>query len=109
MKVYLTKPKKLVTNSRDLETAKGYIATAKAFDDRVLALANEPDTTFVAKVAALTAEYKTMDKNAKKLVTQYKTLSTYEKNNANVVKVINLIAALNPSNKDYTKKGFSST
>ncbi|MET4560650.1 inorganic pyrophosphatase [Lysinibacillus parviboronicapiens] len=96
--------KKLVTNSRDLETAKGYITTAKAFDDRVLALANEPDTTFVAKVAALTAEYKTMDKNAKKLVTQYKTLSTYEKNNANVVKVINLIAALNPSNKDYTKK-----
>ncbi len=96
--------KKLVTNSQDLETAKGYIATAKGFDDRVLALANEPDTTFVAKVAALTAEYKTMDKNPKKLVTQYKTLSTYEKNNANVVKVINLIAALNPTNKDYTKK-----
>ncbi len=96
--------KKLVTNYQDLETAKGYIAIAKGFDDRVLALTNEPDTTFVAKVAALTAEYKTMDKNPKKLVTQYKTLSTYEKNNANVVKVINLIAALNPTNKDYTKK-----
>jgi len=53
---------------------------------------------------ALSAEYKAMDKNAKKLVTQYKTLTSYEKNNANVVKVINLIAALNPTNKDYTKK-----
>ena len=96
--------KVLVTNNAALQTAKGYIATAKNFDDRVIALANEPDTTFVAKVAALSSEYKTMDKNAKKLVTQYKTLTTYEKNNANVVKVIKLIADLNPANKDYTKK-----
>jgi len=96
--------KALVTNNADLQTAKGYIATAKNFDDRVIALGNEPDTTFVAKVAALSSEYKTMDKNAKKLVTQYKTLTTYEKNNANVVKVIKLIADLNPANKDYTKK-----
>lgn len=96
--------KQLVTNYQDLQTAKGYMTTAKSFDDRVIALANEPDTTFVAKVAALTAEYKTMDKNAKKLVAQYKTLTAYEKNNASVVKVINLITALNPSSKDYSKK-----
>ncbi|MFJ6210740.1 hypothetical protein [Lysinibacillus sp. NPDC092081] len=96
--------KALVTNNGDLQTAKGYITTAKNFDDRVIALGSEPDATFVAKVAAMSNEYKTMDKNAKKLVTQYKTLTTYEKNNANVVKVINAIAALNPANKDYTKK-----
>ncbi|MGE7672124.1 hypothetical protein ACQKMV_00895 [Lysinibacillus sp. NPDC094403] len=96
--------KQLVTNYPDLETANGYIKTAKTFDDRVIALANEPDATFVAQVAAMSAEYKVMDKNAKKLVTQYKTLTTYEKNNANVVKVINAIAALNPANKDYSKK-----
>ncbi|MFJ8102280.1 hypothetical protein [Lysinibacillus sp. NPDC096212] len=95
---------KLVTNYPDLQIADGYITTAKNFDDRVIALGNEPDATFVAKVAAMSAEYKKMDKNAKKLVTQSKTLTTYEKNNANVVKVINAIAALNPANKDYTKK-----
>ncbi|GAB0168921.1 cell wall-binding protein [Lysinibacillus sp. CTST325] len=95
---------KLVTNYPALQTANGYITTAKDFDNRVIALANEPDATFVGKVAAMTAEYKTMDKNAKKLVTQSKTLTTYEKNNANVVKVINAISALNPANKDYTKK-----
>lgn len=94
----------LVTNYPALQTANGYITTAKDFDNRVIALANEPDATFVGKVAAMSAEYKTMDKNAKKLVTQSKTLTTYEKNNANVVKVINAIAALNPANKDYTKK-----
>ncbi|WP_419150261.1 hypothetical protein [Lysinibacillus xylanilyticus] len=94
----------LVTNYSALQTANGYITTAKDFDNRVIALANEPDATFVGKVAAMSAEYKTMDKNAKKLVTQSKTLTTYEKNNANVVKVINAIAALNPANKDYTKK-----
>lgn len=96
--------KNLVTNYPDLQIADGYITTAKNFDDRVTALANEPDATFVAKVAAMSAEYKTMDKNAKKLVTQYKTLTTYEKNNANVVKVIKAIDALNPASKDYTKK-----
>jgi len=94
----------LVTNHSDLEIANGYITTAKNFDDRVIALGNEPDATFVAKVAAMSAEYKTMDKNAKKLVTQSKTLTTYEKNNANVVKVIKAIDALNPASKDYTKK-----
>lgn len=94
----------LVTNYTALLTANNYITTAQQFDDRVNALANEPDATFVAKVVALSAEYKAMDKNAKRLVTQYKTLTTYEKNNANVVKVINLISALNPANKDYTKK-----
>jgi len=93
-----------VTNYPALITAKGFIETAQQFDDKIIALANEPDTSFVAKVVALSAEYKAMDKNAKKLVTQYKTLTSYEKNNANVVKVINLIAALNPTNKDYTKK-----
>jgi len=96
--------KALVTNYPALITAQGYIETAQQFDDKIIALANEPDASFVAKVVALSAEYKAMDKNAKKLVTQYKTLTTYEKNNANVVKVINLIAALNPTNKDYTKK-----
>ncbi len=95
---------KLVTNYPALLTAESYITTAQQFDDKVIALANESDATFVAKVVELSAEYKAMDKNAKKLVTQYKTLTTYEKNNANVVKVINLIAALNPTNKDYTKK-----
>lgn len=94
----------LVTNYPALITAQGFIETAQQFDDKIMALANEPDASFVAKVVALSAEYKAMDKNAKKLVTQYKTLTTYEKNNANVVKVINLIAALNPTNKDYTKK-----
>ncbi|MEY9977751.1 hypothetical protein [Lysinibacillus sp. RC79] len=95
---------KLVTNYPDLEIANGYITTAKNFDDRVTALGNEPDATFVSKVAAMSAEYKAMDKNAKKLVTQSKTLTTYEKNNANVVKVIKAIDALNPASKDYTKK-----
>lgn len=94
----------LVTNYTALLTANNYITTAQQFDDKVNALANESDATFVAKVVALSAEYKAMDKNAKRLVTQYKTLTTYEKNNANVVKVINLISALNPTNKDYTKK-----
>ncbi|MFJ7736017.1 hypothetical protein ACIQ2D_06685 [Lysinibacillus sp. NPDC097287] len=94
----------LVTNHSALQTARGYITTAKAFDDRIDALANEPVETFVAKVAALTAEYKTMNKNAKRLVEKEKTLSTYEKNNKDVIKVINLIAALNPNSKDYTKK-----
>jgi len=94
----------LVTNYPALITAQGFIETAQQFDDKIIALANEPDASFVAKVVALSVEYKAMDKNAKKLVTQYKTLTSYEKNNANVVKVINLIAALNPTNKDYTKK-----
>ncbi|KOS66634.1 cell wall-binding protein [Lysinibacillus contaminans] len=94
----------LVTNHGALLTAEGYITTAKVFDDRVLALVNEPAETIVAKVAALVAEYKIMDKNAKKLVEQAKTLTTYEKNNSAVVKVINLITALNPNSKDYTKK-----
>ncbi|MGE8001548.1 hypothetical protein ACQKOF_23460 [Lysinibacillus sp. NPDC093190] len=96
--------KNLVTNYPDLQIANGYITTAKNFDDRVIALGNEPDATFVSKVAAMSAEYKAMDKNAKKLVTQSKTLTTYEKNNANVVKVIKAIDALNPASKDYTKK-----
>lgn len=94
----------LVTNYSALQAARGYITEAKAFDDRIDALANEPVETFVAKVAELTAEYKTMNKNSKKLVEKAKTLSTYEKSNKNVVKVINLIAALNPNSKDYTKK-----
>ncbi len=95
---------KLVTNYVDLETANRYITTAKNFDERVIALANESDATFVAKVAEMSTEYKAMDKNVKKLVTQSKTLTTYEKNNANVVKVIKAIDALNPASKDYTKK-----
>lgn len=94
----------LVTNYSALQAARGYITEAKAFDDRIDALANEPVDTFVAKVAALTAEYKAMNKNSKKLVEKAKTLSTYEKSNKDVVKVINLIAALNPNSKDYTKK-----
>ncbi|MGE7690617.1 hypothetical protein ACQKMI_15575 [Lysinibacillus sp. NPDC097214] len=93
-----------VVNAGELTRAQGYIDTAKAFDDRVLALANEPSDTFVAKVATLSAEYKTMDKNAKKLVEQAKTLTNYEKNNKAVIKVIQMIDALNPTNKDYTKK-----
>ncbi|MFJ7952297.1 cell wall-binding protein [Lysinibacillus sp. NPDC096418] len=94
----------LVTNYSALQAARGYITEAKAFDDRIDALANEPVETFVAKVAALTAEYKAMNKNSKKLVEKAKILSTYEKSNKDVVKVINLIAALNPNSKDYTKK-----
>ncbi|MFJ7185461.1 hypothetical protein [Lysinibacillus xylanilyticus] len=93
-----------VVNSGELTKAQGYMDTAKAFDDRVLALANEHPDTFVAKVAALSAEYKTMDKNAKKLVEQAKTLTNYEKNNKAVIKVIQMIDALNPTSKDYTKK-----
>ncbi|WP_240518160.1 MULTISPECIES: hypothetical protein [unclassified Lysinibacillus] len=96
--------KSQVVNSGELTKAQGYIDTAKAFDDRVLALANENPDTFVAKVAALSAEYKTMDKNAKKLVEQAKALTTYEKNNKAVIKVIQMIDALNPTSKDYTKK-----
>ena len=94
----------LVMNSGALQTARGYITTAQAFDARIDALANEPAETFVAMVATLTAEYKKMDKNAKKLVEKAKALTSYEKNNKNVIKVINLIAALNPTSKDYTKK-----
>lgn len=93
-----------VVNSEDLTKAQSYIALAKAFDDRVTALANEGPDTFVKKVAELAAEYKAMDKNAQKLVEQAKTLSAYEKTNKDVVKVIQMIDALNPTNKDYTKK-----
>ncbi|WP_342534743.1 cell wall-binding protein [Lysinibacillus sp. FSL K6-0057] len=93
-----------VTNYTDLPKAQGYIDTAKAFDDRVTALANEGPDTFVKKVADLTAEYKAMDKNAQKLVEQAKVLSSYEKDNKAVIKVIQMIDALNPTNKDYTKK-----
>ena len=93
-----------VVNYADLIKAQGYIDTAKNFDARVAALANENPDTFVQKVADLAAEYKTMDKNVKKLVEEYKTLSAYEKNNKAVVKVIQMIDALNPSSKDYTKK-----
>ncbi|WP_409264137.1 cell wall-binding protein [Lysinibacillus irui] len=93
-----------VVNSEDLTKAQGYIALAKAFDDRVTALSNEGPDTFVKKVAELAAEYKAMDKNAQKLVEQAKTLSAYEKTNKDVVKVIQMIDALNPTNKDYTKK-----
>ncbi|MFJ7734117.1 cell wall-binding protein [Lysinibacillus sp. NPDC097231] len=93
-----------VINYTDLTKAQGYIDTAKAFDDRVIALANENPDTFVKKVADLAAEYKAMDKNAKKLVEQAKTLTNYEKNNKAVVKVIQMIDALNPTSKDYTKK-----
>lgn len=96
--------KSQVVNSGELTKAQGYIDTAKVFDDRVLALANEHPDTFVAKVAALSAEYKTMDKNAKKLVEQAKALTNYEKNNKAVIKVIQMIDALNPTSKDYTKK-----
>ncbi|WP_230875100.1 cell wall-binding protein [Lysinibacillus cavernae] len=93
-----------VINYADLTKAQGYIDMAKAFDDRVVALANEGPDTFVKKVADLAAEYKIMDKNAKKLVEQAKTLSAYEKSNKSVVKVIQMIDALNPTSKDYTKK-----
>lgn len=93
-----------VVNSEDLTKAQGYINTAKAFDDRIIALANEGPDTFVKKVAELTLEYKAMDKNAQKLVEQAKMLSSYEKDNKAVIKVIQMIDALNPTNKDYTKK-----
>ncbi len=93
-----------VINSADLIKAQGYIDTAKAFDERVLALAIENPDTFVQKVAELTAAYKALDKNAQKLVEQAKTLSNYEKSNKAVIKVIQLINALDPSSKDYTKK-----
>lgn len=93
-----------VVNYADLIKAQGYIDTAKNFDARVAALANENPDTFVKKVADLAAEYKTMDKNVKKLVEEYKTLSAYEKNNKAVVKVIQMIDALNPTSKDYTKR-----
>ncbi|MEQ6050299.1 cell wall-binding protein [Lysinibacillus capsici] len=93
-----------VVNSQDLTNAQGYINSAKAFDDRIIALANEGPDTFVKKVAELTLEYKAMDKNAQKLVEQAKMLSSYEKDNKAVIKVIQLIDALNPTNKDYTKK-----
>lgn len=93
-----------VVNSQDLTNAQGYINSAKAFDDRIIALANEGPDTFVKKVAELTLEYKAMDKNAQKLVEQAKMLSSYEKDNKAVIKVIQMIDALNPTNKDYTKK-----
>ncbi|WP_240186166.1 cell wall-binding protein [Lysinibacillus fusiformis] len=93
-----------VINSADLTKAQGYIDTAKAFDDRVLALVNENPDTFVQKVAELTAAYKALDKNTQKLVEHAKTLSNYEKSNKAVIKVIQLITALDPSSKDYTKK-----
>lgn len=95
---------KEVVNSEDLQKVQGYINTAKAFDDRIIALANEGPDTFVKKVAELTLEYKAMDKNAQKLVEQAKMLSSYEKDNKAVIKVIQMIDALNPTNKDYTKK-----
>ncbi len=93
-----------VINSADLTKAQGYIDTAKAFDERVLALVNENPDTFVQKVAELTAAYKALDKNAQKLVEQSKTLSNYEKTNKAVIKVIQQINALDPTSKDYTKK-----
>lgn len=93
-----------VVNSEDLTKAQGYINTANSFDDRIIALANEGPDTFVKKVAELTLEYKAMDKNAQKLVEQAKMLSSYEKDNKAVIKVIQMIDALNPTNKDYTKK-----
>ena len=93
-----------VVNSQDLTNAQGYINSAKAFDDRIIALANEGPDTFVKKVAELTLEYKAMDKNAQKLVEQAKMLSSYEKDNKAVIKVIQMIDALNPTNKDYTKR-----
>lgn len=93
-----------VINYVHLTNAQGYINTAKAFDDRIIALANEGPDTFVKKVAELTLEYKAMDKNAQKLVEQAKMLSSYEKDNKAVIKVIQMIDALNPTNKDYTKK-----
>ncbi|WDU80167.1 cell wall-binding protein [Lysinibacillus sp. G01H] len=93
-----------VINYVHLTKAQGYINTAKAFDDRIIALANEGPDTFVKKVAELTLEYKAMDKNAQKLVEQAKMLSSYEKDNKAVIKVIQMIDALNPTNKDYTKK-----
>jgi len=93
-----------VINYVHLTNAQGYINTAKTFDDRIIALANEGPDTFVKKVAELTLEYKAMDKNAQKLVEQAKMLSSYEKDNKAVIKVIQMIDALNPTNKDYTKK-----
>lgn len=93
-----------VINYPDLTKAQSYIDMAKAFDERVLALANENPDTFVQKVAELTVAYKALDKNAQKLVEQAKTLSNYEKSNKAVIKVIQLITALDPSSKDYTKK-----
>lgn len=45
-----------------------------------------------------------MDKNAKKLVEQAKTLAAYEKDNKTIIKVIQMIDALDPTSKDYTKK-----
>ncbi|XRD25611.1 hypothetical protein AABM34_03195 [Lysinibacillus fusiformis] len=93
-----------VINYPDLIKAQAYIDMAKAFDERVLALANENPDTFVQKVAELTTAYKALDKNAQKLVEQAKTLSNYEKSNKAVIKVIQLINALDPTSKDYTKK-----
>ncbi|GEM_PF-418606 len=93
-----------VINYPDLIKAQAYIEMAKAFDERVLALANENPDTFVQKVAELTTAYKALDKNAQKLVEQAKTLSNYEKSNKAVIKVIQMINALDPTSKDYTKK-----
>ncbi|MFJ7371313.1 cell wall-binding protein [Lysinibacillus sp. NPDC098008] len=93
-----------VVNYTDLTKAQGYIDTAKAFDERILALANENPDTFVTTVATLSADYKAMDKNAKKLVEQAKTLAAYEKDNKTIIKVIQMIDALDPTSKDYTKK-----
>ncbi|MFJ7920530.1 cell wall-binding protein [Lysinibacillus fusiformis] len=91
-------------NYPDLIKAQAYIDMAKAFDERVLALVNENPDTFVQKVAELTTAYKALDKNAQKLVEQAKTLSNYEKSNKAVIKVIQMINALDPTSKDYTKK-----
>ncbi|WP_249664335.1 hypothetical protein, partial [Lysinibacillus sp. D4B1_S16] len=68
--------------------AQAYSDMAKAFDERVLALANENSDTFDQKVAELTTAYKALDKNAQKLGEQAKTLSIYEKSNNAVIKVI---------------------
>ncbi|UZN00076.1 hypothetical protein OL548_09465 [Lysinibacillus sp. MHQ-1] len=51
-----------VINYPDLTKAQNYINMAKAFDERVLALANENPDTFVQKVAELTTAYKALDK-----------------------------------------------
>ncbi|MEG0258301.1 MAG: hypothetical protein RR651_00370 [Lysinibacillus sp.] len=94
----------LVANYTKLTDAEKYIVAANAFDQKIEALSSTSGDKFVAEAAKLTAEYKKLDANVKKLVQNANTLLNYEKENRAVIKVINLIDALNPSAKDYAKK-----
>lgn len=95
---------KLLVLEPKLVVAEAVLSKADAFDKRITDLTLVSSSSFVSAVNAVLAAYKAMDATDKKLLQKAGILTDYEKSIKPVIKVIDLIAALDPSADDYTKK-----